>query len=106
LLAHTDTAFHEPELDAAGLTIDYFAPWLRILEQGQADGSLPPIAEPRRFAVLVSETVLFSYVHLRAHHRRYGWTPEQPATPSSAWSPTVTCPDQASRLTIEWTADL
>jgi len=19
---------------------------------------------------------LFSYVHLRAHHRRYGWTPE------------------------------
>jgi AcrR family transcriptional regulator len=75
LLAHTDTAFHEPDLTAAGLTIDYFAPWLRILEQGQADGSLPPVAEPRRFAVLVSETVLFSYVHLRAHHRRYEWTP-------------------------------
>jgi AcrR family transcriptional regulator len=75
LLAHTDTAFHEPDLNAAGLTIDYFAPWLRILEQGQADGSLPTVAEPRRFAVLVSETVLFSYVHLRAHHRRYGWTP-------------------------------
>jgi AcrR family transcriptional regulator len=75
LLAHTDTAFHEPDLTAAGLTIDYFAPWLRILEQGQADGSLPPVAEPRRLAVLVSETVLFSYVHLRAHHRRYGWTP-------------------------------
>jgi len=76
LLAHTDTAFHGPDLDAAGLTIDYFAPWLRILEQGQADGSLLPVAEPRRFAVLVSETVLSSYVHLRAHHRRYGWTPE------------------------------
>jgi hypothetical protein len=41
-----------------------------------ADRSLPPIAEPRQFAVLVSETVLFSYVHLRAHHRRYGWTYE------------------------------
>ena len=40
------------------------------------DRSLPPIAEPRRFAVLVSETVLFSYVHLRAHHRHYGWTPQ------------------------------
>jgi AcrR family transcriptional regulator len=76
LLAHTGTAFHEPDLDAAGLAIDYFAPWLRILEQGQADGSLPRVAEPYRFAVLVSETVLFSYVHLRAHHRRYGWTPE------------------------------
>lgn len=76
LLAHTDTAFHEPDLGAAGLSVDYFAPWLRILEQGHADGSLAPVAEPRRFAVLVSDTVLFSYVHLRAHHRDYGWTPE------------------------------
>jgi len=24
----------------------------------------------------VSDTVLFSYVHLRAHHRHYGWTPQ------------------------------
>jgi AcrR family transcriptional regulator len=76
LLAHTDTAFHGPDLDAAGLAVDYFAPWLRILEQGQADGSLAPVAEPSRFAILVSDTVLFSYVHLRAHHREYGWTPE------------------------------
>jgi AcrR family transcriptional regulator len=76
LLAHTDTAFHGPDLDAAGLSIDYFAPWLRILEQAQADGSLAPVAEPRRFAALVSDTVLFSYVHLRARHRDYGWTPE------------------------------
>ncbi len=51
-------------------------PWLRILEQGQADRSLDPVAEPHRFAVLVSDTVLFSYVHLRAHHGRYGWTPQ------------------------------
>jgi AcrR family transcriptional regulator len=76
LLAHTDTAFHGPDLGAAGLSVDYFAPWLRILEQGHADGSLPPVGEPHRFAVLVSDTVLFSYVHLRAHHRGYGWTPE------------------------------
>ena len=76
LLAHTDTAFHEPDLNAAGLAVDYFAPWLRILEQGQADGSLAPVAEPHRFAVLVSDTALFSYVHLRAHHHRYGWTPQ------------------------------
>ncbi len=76
LLAHIDTAFHEPGQDAAGPAVDYFAPWLRILEQGEADGSLGPVGDPRRFAVLVSDTVLFSYVHLRAHHRRYGWTPD------------------------------
>ena len=28
----------------------------------------------KRFVVLVSDTVLFGYVHLRAHHRDYGWT--------------------------------
>lgn len=77
LLAHTDTAFHGPDLEAAGLSIDYFAPWLRILEQGQADQTLAPVAEPHRFVVLVTDTVLFGYLHLRAHHRRYGWTPEQ-----------------------------
>lgn len=76
LLAHSHTAFHGPDMDAAGLAVDYFAPWLRILEQGQADGSLAPVAEARRFAVLISDTVLFSYVHLRAHHHGYGWTPE------------------------------
>lgn len=76
LLAHTNTAFHGPDLGAAGLSVDYFAPWLRIFEQGHADGSLAPAAEPHRFAVLVSDTVLFSYVHLRAHHRGYGWSPE------------------------------
>lgn len=76
LLAHTDTAFHESDLNAAGISIDYFAPWLRIIEQGEADGSLAPVAEPRRFAVLVSDTVLLSYVHLRTHHRQYGWTAE------------------------------
>jgi AcrR family transcriptional regulator len=75
LLTHTDTALHEPDLGAAGLTIEYFAPWLRILEQGQADGSLPAVADPHRFVVLVSDTVLFTYVHLRAHHRTYGWDP-------------------------------
>jgi hypothetical protein len=76
LLAHTDTAFHGPDLEAAGLTIDYFAPWLRILEQGRADGSLAAVEEPRRFTVLVTDTVLFGYVHLRARHRHYGWTPQ------------------------------
>ncbi|HEX5404776.1 MAG TPA: helix-turn-helix domain-containing protein [Pseudonocardiaceae bacterium] len=61
LLAHTDTAFHGPDLDAAGLRIDYFAPWLRIIEQGQVDGSLAPIPDPPRFAALVSDTVLFGW---------------------------------------------
>ena len=76
LLAHTDTSLHEADLSAAGLSVDYFAPWQRILEQGQADASIPTVAKPARFVVLVTDTVLFSYVHLRAHHRRYGWTPK------------------------------
>jgi AcrR family transcriptional regulator len=76
LLAHTDTALHGPDLDRAGVAIDYFSPWLDILEQGQADGSLAPVPDPHRFAVLVCDTVMFGYVHLRAHHRRYGWTPQ------------------------------
>jgi hypothetical protein len=34
------------------------------------------VAEPHRFAVQVADTLLFSYVHLRAHGRRFGWTPD------------------------------
>jgi AcrR family transcriptional regulator len=76
LLAHTDLAFHGPALDAMGVQLDYFSPWLRILEQAVDEGSLAPIAEPHRFVVLVSDAVLLTYVHLRVHHRAYGWSPE------------------------------
>ncbi|TDU89241.1 TetR family transcriptional regulator [Kribbella voronezhensis] len=79
LLAHTDLAFHEPDLDAAGLELDYFGPWLRILEQAAADGSLPPVDNPTRFVVALTDALLLTYVHLRAHHSTYGWTPDSTA---------------------------
>lgn len=79
LLAHTDLAFHGPALDAIGADLDYFGPWLRILEQAVADGDLDPFDDPPRFVVLLSDMVVLAYVHLRVHHRTYGWTPERTA---------------------------
>jgi len=65
---------HGPDLDAAGLAIDYFA-------RGCASSTkaAPTDHSPRRRTTPIRRpghgTVLLSYVHLRAaHHRRYGWT--------------------------------
>jgi AcrR family transcriptional regulator len=77
LLAHTDLAFHGPDLDAVGVELDYFGPWLRILEQAASDGSLPPIEDPSRFVVVLTDALLLTYVHLRAHHGDYGWFPDR-----------------------------
>lgn len=74
LLAHTDEAFHGPALDAMGVELDYFGPWMRILDQAVAEGDLAPLPDPHRFVVLLSDTFLLTYVHLRARHRAYGWT--------------------------------
>ena len=73
LLAHTDEAFHGPDLDAAGIQLDYFGPWFRILEAGAADGSLDPVEDQERFVVALTNVVLLTYVHLRALHGEYGW---------------------------------
>jgi AcrR family transcriptional regulator len=77
LLAHTDLAFHGPDLDAVGVELDYFGPWLQILEQAASDGSLPPIEDPPRFVVVLTDALLLTYVHLRAHHGDYGWSPDR-----------------------------
>ncbi len=74
LLAHTDLAFHGPDLDAIGVELDYFGPWFQILEQAATDGSLRPIEDPSRFVVALTDALLLTYVHLRAHHGGYGWT--------------------------------
>lgn len=75
LLAHTETAFHGPDLDAAGIEVDYFTPWLSILKAGEADGSLGTVPEPARFITLVTDMVFLTYVHLRSYHADYGWQP-------------------------------
>lgn len=79
LLAHTDLAFHGPDLDAIGVELDYFGPWLQILEQAATDGTLPPIEDPSRFVVALTDALLLTYVHLRAHHSDYGWTTSRTA---------------------------
>ncbi|MEV6524628.1 TetR/AcrR family transcriptional regulator [Longispora sp. NPDC051575] len=79
LLAHTDTAFHGPDLDAAGIELDFFGPWMRILELAAADGSLPAPADPYTFVGILSNAVLLTYVHLRAHHAEPGDTAEDTA---------------------------
>lgn len=79
LLAHTDLAFHGPDLDAIGVELDYFGPWLQILEQATTDGSLPAIEDPSRFVVALTDALLLTYVHLRAHHGDYGWTTSRTA---------------------------
>ncbi|WP_018349663.1 TetR/AcrR family transcriptional regulator [Longispora albida] len=79
LLAHTETAFHGPDLDAAGIQLDYFGPWLRILELAAADGSLPMPEDPYTFIGTLSNAVLLTYVHLRAYHAQPGDTAEHTA---------------------------
>jgi AcrR family transcriptional regulator len=76
-LAHTETAFHAPDLDAAGLTIDFYGPWLRILEAAVADGSLEAPEQPTAFVAAFTNMVVLTYVHLRTYHTGYGWTPER-----------------------------
>ena len=80
LLAHTDEAFHGPALDAIGIELDYFGPWLRILEAGAADGSLDPIEDQERFVSALTNLVLLTYVHLRALHGEYGWSQAETTT--------------------------
>ncbi|MEV4621122.1 helix-turn-helix domain-containing protein [Asanoa sp. NPDC049573] len=79
LLAHTETAFHGPDLDAAGISLDYFGPWLRILEQAAADGSIPVPEDRVTFIATVTNMVLLTYVHTRAHHADAYPTPEHTA---------------------------
>ena len=78
-LAHTETAFHAPDLDAAELTVDFYGPWLRLLDAAVADGSLEPPEQPTAFVAALTNMVLLTYVHLRTYHSQYGWTPQRTA---------------------------
>ena len=79
LLAHTETAFHPKDLEAASMTLDFYDPWLRILDLAVADGSLPPPEEPRTWIGALTNMVLLTYVHLRAYHAENGWTAQRTA---------------------------
>ncbi len=74
LLAHTETAFHGPDLDAVGIYLDFFAPWLRIMEYG-----FEHIDDHRQFVMILTNAVLLTYVHLRSYHDDSGWQPANTA---------------------------
>jgi len=78
LLAHTETAFHGPDLDAVGVRLDFYGPWLRILGAGRADGTLAATSaygDERKFIAALTNMVVLSYVHLRSYHAAFGWRP-------------------------------
>ena len=60
--------------------IDFYGPWLRILDLAVADGSLEPPQEPTMFIGALTNMVVLTYVHLRAYHAHNGWTPQRTTT--------------------------
>ena len=61
------------------MTLDFYDPWLRILDLAVADGSLPAPADCRTWIGALTNMVLLTYVHLRAYHAENGWTAQRTA---------------------------
>jgi len=72
LLLASDTSFHQAWAETRP-RVSFLEPFIRIAEDGVADGSLRKIGQPRETADLLFNTVCWSYVHLRGRH---GWKPE------------------------------
>jgi AcrR family transcriptional regulator len=72
LLLASDTAFHRAWSEARP-RVSFLEPFIRIAEDGVADGTLRHLAPARDTADLLFNTVCWSYVHLRGRH---GWKPE------------------------------
>jgi AcrR family transcriptional regulator len=75
LLLASDSAFHR----AWSLTkpqVSFLGPFVRILEDGVADGTLRDAGKPHVVADLLFNTVCWPYVHLRGRH---DWTSRQAA---------------------------
>jgi AcrR family transcriptional regulator len=75
LLLASDTAFHrawariQSEPSQAG--VSFLGPFVRIIEDGVADGTLRAVGEPLVVADVLFNTVCWPYVHLRGRHE---WT--------------------------------
>src|SRR5215831_5973833 len=65
LLLASDQVFHR----AKAASVNFNEPFARLLGDGVVDGSLmPPGGDPAEAAELLSNTVCWSYVHLRGRH--------------------------------------
>jgi AcrR family transcriptional regulator len=75
LLLVSDTAFHRAwariQAEQSGSEVSFLGPFIRILEDGVADGTLRAAGEPPVVADVLFNTVCWPYVHLRGRH---GWT--------------------------------
>jgi AcrR family transcriptional regulator len=64
LLMSSDTVFHRDNNHA----LEFNAPFVRMITDGQGDGSIPPVKDPEELACTLFNTVCWSYVHLRGRH--------------------------------------
>jgi AcrR family transcriptional regulator len=72
LLLASDTAFHEAWEDGRPRA-SFLDPFVRIVDDGAADGTVRQLGKPADAADLLFNTACWSYVHLRGRH---GWTQE------------------------------
>jgi AcrR family transcriptional regulator len=71
LLLASDSAFHRAWAQAQP-QVSFLGPFIRIVEDGVADGTLRDTGEPHVVADVLFNTVCWPYVHLRGRHE---WTP-------------------------------
>jgi AcrR family transcriptional regulator len=75
LLLASDSAFHRAwsqTQSQAQPQVSFLGPFIRIVEDGVADGTLRDAGEPQIVADVLFNTVCWPYVHLRGRHE---WTP-------------------------------
>jgi AcrR family transcriptional regulator len=76
LLLASDSAFHRAWAELRPQA-SFLSPFIRILEEGAADGTLRTVGQPLQVADLLFNTVCWPFVHLRGRH---GWTAEDAST--------------------------
>jgi len=67
LLLASDSAFHRAWAEARP-HVDFLGPFVRIIEEGVADGTLRSLGDPVEVADLLFNAVCWPYVHLRGRH--------------------------------------
>jgi AcrR family transcriptional regulator len=77
LLAHSDLFLHEAEVHKDGEQVNMLQPLVQLLHDGRGDGSVVDVGDPWPYAAMLCSAVVLPYVHLRAHHSQWGWTPER-----------------------------
>ncbi|WP_328690340.1 TetR/AcrR family transcriptional regulator [Streptomyces phaeochromogenes] len=97
-----DPVFHLGESDRAGRSTRdvYVAPLRRLLQDGQADGSVQRHLDAEETATLLFNVITRTYLHMRAGH---GWPPDRAAdslldliTPGLLTRTADTAPDTAA----------